>query len=368
MAQEKAVYEGVTGNRTLLAGLLRDVRDNRLNHAYILDGPQGSGKHTVARWLTAAIACDNRPGKELAPADSDSDSGQLSLFDDLPAPPRIIPPDAPLPCGVCPACRKVLEGNSPDIRLVGREGKASLGVEAIRFLRQDVLIPPGELDRKVYILEDAETMTAQAQNALLLTLEEPPPYVLFLLLCNGADALLETVRSRAPVLRTQPLPDDAVRAYLLSHHRRLPEEEMQAVLLLAGGCIGQAMTLSDTRTLGPVMRTRALCTDFLEGCALRQADRVLSCLNQWGTKREAVCDILAALTQALRDLILLRAGESVRLTFYTDREAALDMTARFTQRGLLALYDAVSRAREVLEANGNVRLTLTQMATEAGVL
>jgi DNA polymerase-3 subunit delta' len=365
MAQGKAAYEGVAGNHTLLAGLLRDVRDNRLNHAYILDGPQGSGKHTVARWLSAAIACDNRPGRELAQTDSQSE--QMSLFEEFPAPPRVIPPDAPLPCGVCPACRKVLEGNSPDIRLVGREGKASLGVEAVRFLRQDVLIPPGELDRKIYILEDAETMTVQAQNALLLTLEEPPPYVLFLLLCNGVNALLETVRSRAPVLRTQLLPDAVVRDYLQSR-RHLPEDQMETVLLLAGGCIGQAMDLSDARTLGAVMRSRTLCTDFLEGCALHQADRVLSCLNQWGTQREAVCDLLATLTQALRDLILLRAGESVRLTFYTNREKALDMTARFTKRELLALYHAVGRARDVLEANGNVRLTLTQMSVEAGVL
>ncbi len=351
----------VIGHDRLLSRLRRDVREGRLSHAYILDGPVGSGRHTVARWLCASLACENRPNR-TAQAFWQDQNGQLDMFGSpQTASAPVIPPDAPLPCGICPACRKVLNGSCPDIRFIGRGGKTSIGVDAVRFLRQDVLIPPNDLDTRIYIIEDAEAMTVQAQNALLLTLEEPPPYVLFLLLCNGTESLLETIRSRAPTLRTQPVPDTDVRAYLSSHRRTLPEEELSAVLLRAGGCIGQAMALTDARTLKPILRNRAMVEEFVTACAGHELGRVLACMNQWGTKREGVCDILDGVNLALRDLLLLRRSEGVRLLFYTDRDNATELAFSLTARALLDMSDTLFRARGCLEANGNVRLTLTSM-------
>lgn len=362
-------FPDVIGHASLLHRLEHDIRQEQLGHAYILDGPRGSGKHTVARWLACAIACEHRPGQRI----HDYDENQLSLFgaedkDTVAQADGNAHMDTPLPCGVCPRCQKLLSGNCPDIHVISREGKATLGVDAIRPLKQNVLIPPGELDTSIYIIEDAETMTVQAQNALLLTLEEPPPYVLFLLLCDGAETLLDTIRSRAPVLRLKPVPDEDVHAYLLSHGHSLPKQDMAAVLLRAQGYIGQALELADPKTLAPIMKNHAMCDAFLEHCAAHQVDGVLTCLHQWGTKREAVCDVLAGLDMALRDLMLLRQDEHVPLCFYTDREAALDFSSRFTMRALLALHDAVCNAQNIIYANGNVRLTLIQMVLEAGIL
>lgn len=355
----------VVGNEALLSKLLRDVRENRLSHAYIIEGPKGSGKHTIARRLCAAIACENRPGQTRLRADED----QMGFFDALaPAAPRVIPADAPLPCGQCLPCRKLLDGSCPDVRVISREDKATLGVDQVRFLRQDVLIPPNDLDTKIYVIEDAETMTVQAQNALLLTLEEPPSYVLFLLLCDGAESLLETIRSRAPILRTRHLPDADVRAYLLSHRRTLPESEMQAVLLRAGGSIGQAMTLSDAKAVKPILKLRELCGAFLTASADRRPDGILSAVNQFGTKRDAVTDALKETSLALRDLLLLKSSETLRLCWFTDREAALALSDRFTSRKLLCMTDALNQALDELEGNGNVRLVLTGMCINAGLL
>ncbi len=110
----------VVGNAPLLDRLRRDVREGRLNHAYILDGAPGSGRHTLARWLCGAIACRNRPGQRTA-----ADENQLGMFDSLP--PVQPPADAPLPCGRCEDCRRILEGISPDVRVIGREGKGYTG-------------------------------------------------------------------------------------------------------------------------------------------------------------------------------------------------------------------------------------------------
>lgn len=359
MAQEQQPTFDVIGSRTLTARLLRDVREGRLNHAYILDGPAGSGRHTVARMLCGAIACGNRPGQVRR------DEDQFGMFDSEPIPKPL--PGAKLPCGQCPACRKVLAGQCPDIRVIGREGKATLGVDAVRFLRQDVLIPPNDLDTKIYIIEDAETMTVQAQNALLLTLEEPPAYVLFLLLCSGADALLETIRSRAPVLRMQPVPDDTIRQYLIDHKRSLSETDMNAVLSRAQGSIGQAMAMSDARSLKPILRTRTAVDEYVGACAQHRPAALLAAVNGWDSKRDAVADILSGLDQAFRDLLLIKSSETVTLLWYEDTETALELSSNLSQRALLKLIDGLHETQKALDANANVKLTLTRMALDAGL-
>lgn len=361
-ATESSTAATVIGNRALMERLDRDIRAGQLSHAYILDGRVGSGRHTIARYICSAIACHNRPGQLIAPVE---DTDQMGFFDmDEPPPPREIPPDAPLPCHVCPACQKVQADTCPDIHVIGRDGKASIGVDAVRFLRQDVLIPPNDLDTKIYIIEDAHTMTVQAQNALLLTLEEPPPYVLFLLLCDDADGLLETIRSRAPILRTMPIPDEEIRAFLKERRCTLPEADLAAVLLRADGCIGQALTLADARAVKPILKLRALCDEFIETYAAKRYDMLPAASMNFGSKRDGVAEVLALATLAVRDLILLRHGDTVKPKYYTDREAAEALAGRFTTRALLALYHALGKAADSLEQNGNVRLTLMQLAVD----
>lgn len=363
-ATEPITVTDIIGNRALLERLDRDVRAGQLSHAYILDGREGSGRHTVAYRICAAIACENRPGQALSRAEDEDQMGFFDAFD--PPPPKEIPADAPLPCGECPACRRVLEGKCPDIRIIGKEGKASIGVDAIRFLRSDVLIPPNDLDTKIYIIEDAESMTVQAQNALLLTLEEPPPYVLFLLLCNGADALLETIRSRAPILRTAPIPDGDIRGYLKNRRCSLSEEDLNAVILRADGCIGQALTLADARAVKPILKMRETCDDFLRVCATHRCDGLPALIPRFGNKREGVQELIAMITLATRDLILLRHSEEASLKYFTDRDTAEELACRFTTRALIGLYQALCRAADSLEANGNIRLTLTRLTVELG--
>ncbi len=360
------VTHDIVGNRDLLARLDRDIRAGALSHAYILEGKAGSGRHTLARHVCLSIACHNRPGQDRTPL---PDPDQMGFFDtDAPPPPREIPEDAPLPCRECPACRKVLEGICPDIHVIAREGKASIGVDAVRFLRRDVLMRPNDLDTKIYIIEDAETMTVQAQNALLLTLEEPPPYVLFLLLCNRTDALLETIRSRAPVLHTQPIPDEDIRVFMRAKKCNLPEDELSAVILRADGCIGQALTLSDARAVKPILKMRADCNDFMEACAMRRAEGPVTVLARYIPKktdaaaRGKAASLIALISLAVRDLLLLRRSETVSLKYYTDRDTAEALAERFTTRYLLSLYESLTEAAASLEANANLPLTLMQLA------
>ncbi|MBE6559353.1 MAG: hypothetical protein E7661_10155 [Ruminococcaceae bacterium] len=346
---------GIIGNRDLLCRLTRDAREGTLSHAYIIDGKVGSGRHTVARHLACACACHHRPGRVAVT----EHAGQMGFFDD--EAPVIPDVDIPIPCGVCEGCRKVRENICPDVITVGREGKATLGVEAVRRIKESIYMAPGEMEHKVYIIEDAETMTPQAQNALLLSLEEPPPYVLFLLLCNGAENLLETIRSRAPVLHTSPIPHEEIRAYLSAHQKSLPSEEMEALLICADGAIGQALALSDPKSLKSIIKQRSLVDTFIQGYTRRQSGLVPSVLGQFGTKRDEVLSLLSLITLAVRDLILLKKSETALLKYYTDREIALSLTEELTLKTLLSLYDALENAKDDLTRNGNIRLTLTHL-------
>ncbi len=334
----------LVGNAALRARLGADLARGAFAHAYILEGPEGSGKHTLAREIAMSLACEHRADARY-----------------------------PLPCRTCPTCRKIAEGNSPDVIKVTREeDRMTMGVDVVRALRNDVSVVPNDLDFKIYIVEDAHTMTEQAQNALLLTLEEPPAFVVFLLLCNEAGLMLETIRSRAPILRMQAVSEEEISAHLLSHPRAeivraakaLQEgnsEEYAALLRMANGRVGRALMLLEEEPRSAVLERReavlSLCTALANG---KRAAELTVLLRSFGTTREELVAKLLLFSEALRDLTVLSCAEAAPLLFFTDREGALDMSARFTARELLELAAATEDTLRSLAANANTRLAMTQ--------
>ena len=334
----------VAGNRELRERLGADLERGGFSHAYILEGPKGGGKHTLALSLVMALACKNR-----------TVSGHS------------------LPCNECESCRKIREGISPDVIYIKRpEGRTTMGVDTVRTLRNDVCVLPNDLDFKVYIIEDADTMTPQAQNALLLTLEEPPPFVLFLLLAKESDLLLETIRSRAPILRLQPVCEEEMRNYLLSPERPAiarsvralcdaSPDDFAALLKMANGSIGRALALLEEKKRAPLLAARAtaeeFCTLLAEGT---RQDALLELLLALPSARDDLQSRLELIALALRDLSLLVHSDTAPLVFFTDRERAIDLAVRFTPGRLLSYLSATEQAQGALLLNANTRLTLIQ--------
>ena len=341
----KPVFSNVVGNRELCQRISRDILSKSLSHAYILEGPRGSGKHLLAWQIAAALACEGH--------------------DD---------PSSPLPCMNCPSCKKIFGGQALDVTVIGREDKATLGVEAVRDLKREIHIPPNDIPAKVYIIEDAHLMTQQAQNALLLTLEEPPSYVLFLLLAENSEALLETVRSRAPTLRTEPLDTEEIDRYLSKNSeasllKRNAPAEYAEILVSANGCIGKALELLDPKNRKPILQQRAAAKEFIQLCAARKnSAATMKFLGSLGQKRDELTAQFHAILYCLRDLLLLKQSDTVPLCFYADREEAAARSYEFTTPELLTLCDRVNEAIATLQINANVRLTLTAFAINAGLL
>lgn len=342
-------FASVAGNATLLSRLSAELAGDSISHAYIIEGCRGIGKKTLARELIMALACTHRAEKST-----------------------------PLPCRNCAACRKIASDLCPDVTWVTRpEGKSFLSVDTVRELRQSIAVVPNDLAFKVYIICDAHTMNQQAQNALLLTLEEPPPFVLFLLLTEDAGALLETIRSRAPILRMQPVNDREMRDFLLSPERDpkllraardLSEnapDDFAALIATAGGAIGKALELLDEKKREPMLADRAAISQAVMLLAARtRNDELLSAILSFGSNREEVTERLLLLRLALRDLLLLGLSESAPLLFYTDRDQAIELSERFTTARLLAAQSAIEAAIDALVENANLRLTEIQLLTE----
>ena len=339
----RPAFTDIIGNRALCQRLCDDLTSKKLSHAYIVEGKKGFGKHMLAMRISAALSCE-----------------------------KASDPASPLPCMTCPACRKILSGNSPDVIFVSRGEKATLGVDEIRRLRSDVLVPPNDTHAKIYIIEDAHLMTVQAQNAFLLTLEEPPSYVLFLLLCESTGALLETIRSRAPILRTEPIPPAHIADYLRKHvpeASRMEEDELSEIVAAADGSIGRAIDLQDPKLYRPLLERRTTARAFVRLCAHRataaEAMRFLLSLPQ---KREELIEQCNEILLCLRDLLLCKQTETAPLCFFATGEEACTLSYEFTTPALLTLCEALCDTIDRLRQNANVRLTLSALGRECGLL
>lgn len=342
----RPILTDVVANERLRARLGDELITGKLSHAYILSGERGFGKHTLALQLAAALACEHRTDTHT-----------------------------PLPCLRCPACQKILSGNSPDVIYINREDKATLGVDSIRALRQDVYIPPNDLSVKVYIIEEAHLMTPQAQNAFLLTLEEPPAYVLFLLLCENPALMLETVLSRAPVLRLEPVPKEAILQHIckkVPEAKRMWESDrtaLEEIVAASNGSIGRALELLDPKLYKPLSDRREFARSFVRLCASpKNAGETMRLLNTLGTRRDDLIEQFGTILFCLRDLLLSKQTDNASLCFFSDREEAASLAYSFTTPALLSLCDSVSDATDRLRANANVRLTVTAMAQQCGLL
>ncbi|MGI6498667.1 MAG: DNA polymerase III subunit delta [Oscillospiraceae bacterium] len=194
----------LAGNEGLLSRLCAQKRERGLSHAYLLAGPAGSGKHTLALLLAAVFLC---AGKGEAP------------------------------CGACQGCRKTWLHIHPDVKWI-----SAPGVGEARALRKDAYIRPNEGLRKIYIIDGMQTVQSAAQNALLKVLEEGPSYAVFLLLSDDEDAVLETIRSRCETLRLSPVSFEAGFAYLRRRFPEAPAEEIAKEARACGGFLGRAVS------------------------------------------------------------------------------------------------------------------------------
>lgn len=256
------------GNEPLKQRLIAALDARKLSHSYLISGPTGSGKHTLARLLSAAMECENEGA----------------------------------PCMECTACRKVMSGNHPDVITVDDASKKQVSVELIRAARADVFIRPNEGVRKIFLIPRAHDMNPSAQNALLKILEEPPPYGVFLLLADTPEKLLPTIRSRCSELKLSPLSDAALREAIAFRLPEAPAQARDAAIRRSGGFLGRALELLESAgALAPQTLEFSRCYAAHDTVGLL----TLFCsMERW--KRNQLAPVLEQMQSLLVDALAVR--------------------------------------------------------------
>ena len=263
-------FDLLLGNDRLKENLHRSLQNGHISHFYLISGPEGAGKRTLARLLSAAILCK----------------------------------DADRPCRRCSACRKVLEGVHPDVITVDDPEKKNVPVELIRQARSDIYVQPNEADHKIYLLPRAQDMLPPAQNALLKVLEEPPKYGVFVLLTDNPEKLLPTIRSRCVELKLTALPESILRSALMEEFPKVTPETIDAAIARSGGFLGQAkQLLSNGTALPPQTEQFAAAYAARDALALTQT---LVAMEK--TKRDQLIPLLEQWIQLLEGALADRAG------------------------------------------------------------
>ena len=261
-------FESLLGNARLKENLAAGAGKGKTSHSYLISGPAGSGKKTLARLLAAAILCKG----------------------------------ADKPCLSCSHCRKVMADTHPDLITVTDPKHTKILVDQVRQVREDMFIRPNEADKKIYLF--AQDIRDEGLNALLKVLEEPPPYGVFMLLTEHPEQILTTVRSRSTELRLQALPEDTLRQAL---HREFPDADPQTVeaaVFRSGGYLGQAKSFL-SEGAGLSAETEAFCKSIAakDSLALLQ---VTVPMEKW--KRERVCSELGLWLELVQQALLYRSG------------------------------------------------------------
>lgn len=331
----KEYFPTFYGNFDLRERMGRACASNRLSHAHVISGANGCGKKYFAYLIIAADCCEHK-----------NDDGY------------------PLPCSECRSCKKILGGNSPDVTLVSKpDDRATISVDTIRELRQQMYVAPNELKKNYYVIDSADAMTPQAQNALLKNLEEPPSDAMLFLLCENVEELLPTIRSRTSSWRIPPLAKKELEAYLTSRVPRaaaLEKEELEAVCISADGSIGRAEKLLLPSELEQLKRQREDALKLANLCAKHGFDGdCAEFIKTMPQKRESLKDLLSLTLTVIRDMTVLKKSASAPLCFFTESQRST--VHPFGTGELTAAADAVLYAAEALDSNANITTVMLNL-------
>lgn len=300
-------FEALLGNARLKDNLKSALRQGKASHFYLISGPKGSGKHTLARLLSAAMVCagENKP------------------------------------CGVCSHCRKALSGSHPDLITVDDPEKRYVPVDLVRRARADIFVQPNEAAKKVYLFPRGQDMRMESQNALLKVLEEPPSYGVFLLLSDNPEALLPTVRSRCVELNLKALDGPTLKQALRRRFADASEEALEAAVQQSGGYLGQAVELLAGEA-GEDPRAAAFVDAYAAADPYALA-QVLVPLEK--SKRDALIPVLQAWCALVQNALLQRSGGGM------PTPAAKKLIARRWPAELLKAAEALAKAAEYAQGN-----------------
>lgn len=318
-----ADFNDIIGQEQIKEHMQNSLSAKKISHAYILNGEKSSGKEFIAKVFAMALQCEQ---------------GGCN------------------PCQKCHSCRQALSDNQPDIIKVAHEKPNTISVDDIRTqINNDVAIKPYSSPYKVYIVNEAEKMTPQAQNAILKTLEEPPEYAVILLLTTNVNSLLPTILSRCVVLNMKPVADELVRRFLMEE-MQIPDYKAEVCVAFARGNIGRAKSLASSEDFENVKSEALSLLKYIQDMELHE---IVAAIKKITDYKLEITDYLDIIAIWYRDVLLFKATSDVNHLIFREEISAIRKVARRSSyEGIEEVIKALDKAKNRLNANVNFDLTM----------
>lgn len=317
-------FADIVGQEQIKEHLENAIKMNKVSHAYIINGERNAGKEFIAKTFAMALQCESRQGFE--------------------------------PCQECRSCTQLRSGNHPDVIFITHEKPGTIGVDDIRGqVNNDVVIKPYSAPKKIYIINEGEKMTVQAQNALLKTLEEPPEYAVILILTTNMETLLPTILSRCVVLNMKPVRNDQIKKFLMEN-MEIPDYKADICVAFARGNLGKARLLAKSEEFDKVKEEAITLLKYIGEMELNEVVAAIKKINEF---KFDVNDYLDILSIWYRDVLLFKATHDANnLIFREEIQYIRKVADKSTYEGIERIIDALEKSKQRLNANVNFDLTI----------
>lgn len=316
-------FKDVVGHKSIIKYIQDAAREDKVSHAYIINGDKGSGKKMLSRLFAMTLLCEKNSQE---------------------------------PCNECHSCIQAESGNHPDIITVSHEKPNSIGVDEIREqVNNTIDIRPYKGPYKIYIIPQADMMTVQAQNALLKTIEEPPSYAVIMLLTENADMLLATINSRCVMLKLRNIKDVLIRKYLMER-LKIPDYKADICTAFAQGNMGRAIMLADSEHFNEI-REEAL--HLLQHIHDMELSEIIEAVGRVSEYKIEITDYLDIIMIWYRDVLLYKATLDTDKVVLKDQIKYMKEQARKSSyEGIELILKSLEKAKSRLRANVNFDLVM----------
>ena len=313
-------FKDVIGHNDIIQYIQNAVSQDKVSHAYILNGERGSGKKMLADLFAMTLQCEEH---------------------------------TPNPCGECHSCKQAKSGNHPDIIHVTHEKPNTISVDDIRTqVNNDIVIKPYS---SPYIIPEADLLSVQAQNALLKTIEEPPAYAVIFLLTENAESLLPTIMSRCVMLKLRNIKTTLIKKYLMEQ-MQIPDYQADICAEFAQGNMGRAIMLASSEHFNEI-KEEAL--QLLKHINEMEISEIVSAIKKIGTYKLSINDYLDIIMIWYRDVLIYKATKDVNGIVFADQLRYIkDRANKSSYEGIETILESLEKAKARLKANVNFDLVM----------
>ena len=316
-------FKDVVGHSEIIQYIQNAVTEDKVSHAYILNGEKGSGKKMLAGLFAQTLQCE-KGGAE--------------------------------PCYECHSCKQAVSGNHPDIIWVTHEKPNSISVDDIRVqVNNTIDVKPYQGPYKIYIIPEADKMTVQAQNALLKTIEEPPKYAVILLLTENAELLLPTINSRCVMLKLRYIKDKLIKKYLMEN-LEIPDYKAEVCTAFAQGNMGKAIMLANSDHFNEIREEAIQLLKYIHEMELSE---IVDAVSHISVYKLEITDYLDIIMIWYRDVLMYKATKDLDKVVFKDQIKYIkEQAQKSSYEGIELILESLEKAKTRLKANVNFDLVM----------